>query len=128
MIEPDVLQDYTKRALRLGPPHGPECPCYMDAVIRLGIGHRPLIQTEPMRFRETITESRELRSRHSAAGRLQMDPGEYDRQRDAGNLWCTDHGWQPADEFYAKSPSVSRCREAHRVYMRARYYARRQAS
>jgi hypothetical protein len=33
---------YEDRALNLGPPHGPDCPCLMDSDARAATGHVPL--------------------------------------------------------------------------------------
>ena len=37
-----LILDYIERSVRLGAPHGPDCPCFMDATIRADIRHVPL--------------------------------------------------------------------------------------
>lgn len=40
---PNIVASYADRAARLGPPHGPDCPCLVCADARAAVGHRPLI-------------------------------------------------------------------------------------
>lgn len=40
---PEWLPEYIERAEQLGEPHGPDCPCFMDASIRAAIGHAPML-------------------------------------------------------------------------------------
>jgi hypothetical protein len=51
------------------------------------------------------------------ATRLQMEVGEYRRQVEAGNRWCSGHqGWEPSETFgsHVRRGLNTRCRVADR--------------
>jgi hypothetical protein len=126
---PDSLvESYVDRAARLGPPHGPDCPCFMDATIRKALGHRPLIAAEPSTLvPDLLTEIAESNAVRRAR-RLRVSVQEYKARVAVGQRYCTGHKQWHYESAFSKSTTRSpfRCSETYREYQRFDYHRRKQ--
>jgi hypothetical protein len=126
VIDQETVDAYIQRAQELGPPHGPDHDCFMDATIRKALGHRPLIGASVL-DETVITAARppmhtvEIpRGVRIAATRIGCTIAEYFRRQHDGERWCPRcQDWRA--DWRSAEGRTPYCHPCFREYRRAHY-------